>query len=129
MGQKRVWAHYVDMTFFISITMFSLHDLYDGGMGKQQNILLLWMFLGEQEKSCSHTLHDVAGGGDGILSLSLDDLEVLPLCKELLVCSKIMENFFDNENVKERSYVLAGAYLHWPTTFSLWSMNLWMECP
>ena len=35
-GQQGVWTHCVDMTFFISITMFSLHDLYDGGMRRQQ---------------------------------------------------------------------------------------------
>ena len=29
MEKQRVWMHCVDMTFF---TMFSLHDLYDGGM-------------------------------------------------------------------------------------------------
>ena len=40
-----------------------------------------------------------------------------------------MEDVFDNENVKERSYVLARAYLHRPTSLSLWSMKLWMECP
>ena len=99
--------------------MFSPHDLYDGGMGKQQNLLLLWMFLGEQEKIFCHTLHDVVGGGDGIMSLALNVLEVLPLWKELLVCSNIMEDVFDNGNVEERSYVLAGAYLHRPTTVTL----------
>ena len=105
--------------------MFSPHDLYDGGMGRQQNIFFLWMFLGGQEHICSHTLHDVAGVGDGTIivqrgySLALDDLEALPLWKELLVCSSIMEDVFDNEHVKEWSYVLAGAYLHRPKTLSL----------
>ena len=74
-------------------------------------------------------MHDVARGGDGIISLALDDLGVLPLQKELLVCSNIMEDVFDNEKVKERRYAFAGAYLHRPTMLSLWSMNLWMECP
>ena len=58
--KQGVWKHCVDMNFFISITMFSPHDLYDGGMGRQQNIFLLWMFLGEQGQIFSHTLHDVA---------------------------------------------------------------------
>ena len=32
MGQQRVWTHCVVITFFMSITMFSLHDLDDGSM-------------------------------------------------------------------------------------------------
>ena len=47
-------------------------------------------------------------------SLALDDLEVLPLWKDLLICSSIREDVFDNEHVKEWSYVLAGAYFHRP---------------
>ena len=64
------------------------------------------MFLGEQANIFSHTLHDVAGVGYGTImvqrgySLALDDLEVLPLLKELLFCSNIMEDLFDNEHVK-----------------------------
>ena len=65
--------------------MFSLHDLYDGGMRRQQKLLFLWLFLREQGQICSHTLHDVVGVGDGTImvqrgySLALDDQEVLPL--------------------------------------------------
>ena len=94
--------------------MSSPHDLYDGGMRRQQNFLLLWLFLGEHGKIWSHTFHDVAGVGDGTImvqrgySLALDDLEVLPLWEELLVCSNIMEDIFDNEHVKEWSCVMAG---------------------
>ena len=78
-GQQGVWTRCVDIEFFISITMFTLHDLYYGGMGRQQNLLLLWLFLGEQGHIFSHTLHDVAGVGDGAImvqrgySLALDD--------------------------------------------------------
>ena len=70
--EKQVWMHGVDVTF-ISFVMFSLHDLYDGGRRRQQKLLLLGLFLGEQGHIFSHTLHDVAGGGDGIISLALDD--------------------------------------------------------
>ena len=75
--------------------------------------MFLWLFLKEQGKIFSHTLHDVIGVGDGSImvkrgySLALDDLELVPLWKELLVCSNIMEYVFDNEHVKARSYVLA----------------------
>ena len=55
------------MKFSMSVTMFSPHDFYDGGVGRQQNFLLLWLFLGEQGQIFSHTLHDVAGVGDGTI--------------------------------------------------------------
>ena len=69
--------HGVDV-ILISFTVSSSYELYDGSMGRQQNLLLLCLFLGEQEHICSHTLYDVAGGGDGIISLVFDDLEALP---------------------------------------------------
>ena len=127
--------HCVDMIFFISVIIFSSHDLYDGGMRRQQKLLLIWFLLEEQGKIFSLSLHDVTGVGDGTImvqrgySLALDDQEVLPLWKELLMCSSIMGDVFDNEHVKEWSYELAGAYLHRPTTLSLGSLGLLMECP
>ena len=85
--QHRVWMHDVDV-ILISFIVSSSHELYDGSMGKQQNILLLFLFLGEQEKIFSHTLHDVAGGGgDEIISLVFDDREVLPPWEGLLCIS------------------------------------------
>ena len=81
MEKQRIWMHCVDMALF---TMFSLHYLYDGGMMRQQKLLLLGLFLGEQGQFCSHTLRDVAGVGDGTImvqrgySLAWDDREVLP---------------------------------------------------
>ena len=79
----------------ISFIVSSSHELYDGSMGRQQNILLLCLFLGEQEHIFSHHLHDVAGGGDGIISLAIDDQEVLPTWKEILMYSSIMGDIFD----------------------------------
>ena len=114
--------------------MFSPHDFYDGGMRRQENPLLLWLFLGEQGQIFSHNLHDVAGVGDSTIkvqmgySLALDDQEVLPPWKELPLCSNIMGEIFDKEHAKEWDYELAGAYLHRPTTLSLWSWSLLMEC-
>ena len=126
--------HYVDMTLFISIIMFPPHDLYDGGMRRQQKLVFLWGTLGEKGHICSHFLHDVAGVGDGTImvqggySLDLDDQEVLPLWKELPIYGNIVGDVFDNGHVKEWSYRMAGAYLHRPTTLSLWSWDLLMEC-
>ena len=57
--------HGVDVKF-ISFIMFPSHN-YDESMRGQQNILLLWLFLGEQGKIFSHTLHDVAEVGDGTI--------------------------------------------------------------
>ena len=45
------------------------------------------------------------------------------------MCSRIMGDVFDKEHVKEWSYELAGVYFHGPTTLSLWSLDLFMECP
>ena len=127
MGQKRVWAHYVGITFFMSSTMLSLHDLDDGSMRRQQNILLLGMFLREQGQIFSHSFHDVAGVEDGTIivqrgySLALDVQEGLSSWGGLLICSIIMGYAFDILHVKYWSYVLMGAYLHRPTMLSLWS--------
>ena len=132
MEKKRVWMHYVDMTLF---TMFSLHDLYDGGMRRKQKLFLLGLFLGEQGQIFSHTLHDVAGVGGGSImvqrgySLALDVQEVLPPWEEPLMCSSIMGDAFDIVHVKEWSYDLARAYLHGPTSLSPWGLDLLMECP
>ena len=134
-GQKGVWMHYDDMKLFIPCIISSPHVLYDGGMRRQQKLFLLWVFLGEQGQILSNTLHDVAGVGDGTIivqrgySLALYDLEVHPLWKELLVCSSIMGDVFDNKHVKEWSYVLTRAYLHRPTTLSPWGMDLLMKYP
>ena len=84
-----------------------LHDLYDESMRRQQTLLLFELYLREQGQICSHTLHDVAGVGDGTIivqrgySLALDVQEVLPLWEELLMCSSIMGDVFDNVHVKE----------------------------
>ena len=121
-----------DDATFMSFTMSSSDISHDESMRKQQRHLLLGSFLGEQEKICSHILYDVAGVGDGTImvqkgySLALDDLELLPLWKELLLYSSIMGGVFDNDHVKKWGYELAGAYLHRPTALSLWSLDLLM---
>ena len=85
---------------FISFIMFSSPDFYDGSMRRQQNLFLLYLFSREQEQIFSHTLHDVVGGGDDIISLALDDQEALPPWEGLLMCSSIMGDIFDKEHVK-----------------------------
>ena len=121
--------HGIDVVL-ISFIMFSSHELYDGSIGRQKNVLLLFLFLGEQEQICSHTLHDVAGGGDGINSLIFDDdLEALPSWEVFQICCNIIRGVFDKEHVKEQSFVLIGAYLHELTALSLWSRDLWKEFP
>ena len=70
--QHRVWMHGVDV-LLISFIVSSSYELVDGGMERQHNVLLLGLFLGEQGQICSHTLHDVAGRGDGTISLIFDD--------------------------------------------------------
>ena len=120
--------HGVDV-ILISFIVSSSHELYDGSMGRQKSTLLLCLFLGEQEHIFSHTLHDVAGGGDGIISLSFYDREVLPPWEELLMYCSIMGDIFDKGHVKEWSYDLARDYLQRPTTLSFESLGLLMEYP
>lgn len=126
--QQRVWMHGVDM-IFMSFIIFSSHGLYDGSMGRQKNPLLLCLFLGEQEQIFSRTFHGVAGGGDGIISFTLNYQEELPLLEEILMSRRIMGDIFHKEHVKKWSYELARAYLQWPTTLSLGSSGSLMECP
>ena len=123
--QHRVWNHDVDV-MLISLIMSSSHDFYDGSIVGQQNTLLLC--LREQGKNCSHTLHDVAGGGDGIIFLAFNDREVLPSWEGLLMYCSIMKYIFDKEHVKEWSLILMRAYGYRPTALSLWSSDLWMKC-
>ena len=91
----------MDAWILISFIMSSSHDRYDGGMGRQQNVLLLFLFLGEKEQICSHTLHDGAGGGDCNISLVLDDLEALPSWGVFHIFFSIIRGIFDKERVKE----------------------------
>ena len=109
-GQHRVWMHGVDV-ILISFIVSSSHKLYDGSMGRQQNILLLFLFLGEQEQIFSHTWHNVVRGGDGIISLVFYDLEALPFWGVFHIFCSIIRGFFDKEHVKEQSFVLTGACL------------------
>ena len=95
--QHREWMHDVDVS--------SSHEMYDGSMRRQQNTLLLC--LGEQGQICSHTLHDVAGGGDGTISLIFDDVwEALPSWEVFHICCSIIRGVFDKEHVIEQSLVL-----------------------
>ena len=124
--QHRVWMHDVDM-MLISFIVSSSHDWYDGGMGRQHNVLLLGLFLGEQGQIFSHTLYDVAGGGDGTISLVFDR-EALPSWEVFHICCSIIREVFEKEHVKEQSLVLTGAYLHELTALSFWRRDLWMKC-
>ena len=45
------------------------------------------------------------------------------------MCSSIMGDVFDKDNVNEWSYELLGAYLHGSIALSLGSLGLLMECP
>ena len=49
------------------IIMFLIHDLYDGRMRRHQKLLLLWRNFREKGQIFSHTLHDIAGVGDGTI--------------------------------------------------------------
>ena len=109
------------------VDVSSSHELYDGSMRRQQNTLLLC--LGEQGQIFSHTLYDVAGGGDGTISLVFDDdWEEIPSWEVFDIFCSIIGRIFDKGHVKEHSCVLTGAYLQKLTALSPWSRDLWMKC-
>ena len=56
-----------DVISFISIFMLLLHELYDDGVGRQLELLFLWLLLKEYGLIFSHNLHDVVGVGDGTI--------------------------------------------------------------
>ena len=78
----------------------SSHESYDVSIMGQQTLELLNIDGREHKQICSHMIHDVAGGGDGILSLNLDDREVLPPWKGLLIYCSIMRDIFDKNMSK-----------------------------
>ena len=51
----------------------SSHESYDVSIMGQQALELLDIDGREHKQIFSHMIHDVAGGGDGIISLTLDD--------------------------------------------------------
>ena len=114
--------------------MMLLHDLYDDGVGRQQDFFVALDTLGDYGFIFSHTLHDVAGVGGGTImvqrgySIELEDQEVLPHRKDSPICSSIMVDDFGIWHVKEWSYEMTGALLQRPTSLSLGSLGLLMEC-
>ena len=123
-----------DVISFISTIMMLLYDFYDDEMRRQQRLLLLWLLLGEYRLIFSNTLHGDSGVEDGTImvkrgySLALEDQEVLPLWKKFPIYSSIMVDDFGIWHVKEWSYEMTGALLQRPTSLSLGSLGLLMEC-
>ena len=111
-----------DDATFISLTMPSSLVLYDESMRKQQKLLLLGSFFGEQGKIFSHFLYDVAGGGDGTImvqrgfSLAFHEQELLPPGERFYSCNKIVgglpiyvEEAEGNNVVPSRYYLVPHA--------------------
>lgn len=133
--RQGVWVYWNDLMSFISTLMLLLQDLYDDGVGRQLEILFLWLLLREYGLILSHTLHDVARVGYGTImlqrgySLTLEDEGVLLLWEGSLTYNFIMfDDDFDMWDVKSWSYEMTGALLQSPTTLSLGSLGLLMEC-
>ena len=120
MGQQGVWIHYDGM-----IIMFSLHNVYDGGMMRQQRSLLLRRIGREQGQNFYPTWHSVARVKYGTIMVQ----EVFSSWRRPLIFGSIMENTFEKLHVKGWSYILAGDCLHESTTLLLHGMDLLKECP
>ena len=92
--------HCVDMTLFMSIIIYSPHDLYDGGVREQQELLLLWLLLGEYGQIFFHTWQDISRERDDTIKVkkgypsTLKDQEVLPHKKEYPTYSNMMVDEF-----------------------------------
>ena len=124
--------HYVGMKFFMSIIISSPHDLYDGYVREQRELLLLWLLLGGHGKNISHTWHDISKR-DGTIKVqgcypTLKDQEVLPHRKETSTHISMMVDKFGIWRVKGWSHGVARALSLRPTMLLLWSMFLLMEC-
>ena len=101
-----VWVYWGDVISFMSTIMLLLRYLYDDGVGRQQELLLVLLLLREYGLIFSHTLHDVVGVGDGTIMvqkgyyLTLEDHEVIQFWKESPTYSRIMIDGSDMWYVK-----------------------------
>ena len=97
-------------------------------------MLLLWLHLGEFGQKFSHTFHDISGKKEGTFMVqggypfALEDYEGLPCRKDIFSHSSMMVDIFGIWSVKGRSHGVTRALLLRPTTLSLESMFLLMEC-
>ena len=114
--------------------MILLYGLYEGEMREQQELLFLWLHLGEFGKNFSHTYHDISREKEGTFMVqggypsALEDHERLPCRKKIFSHSSMMVDGFGMWNVKGRSHGVTRALLLRPTVLSLESMFLLMEC-
>ena len=104
--KQGVWVYWGDVISFMSTIIFLLHSLYGDGVGRKQELLLLWRFLREYEFILSHTLHDFVGVGYGTIMgqrgyfLVLEDQEVLPHRKDSPTHRSMMVDDFGIWHVK-----------------------------
>ena len=101
-------------------------------MREHQELLLLWLHLGEYGKNSSHTFHEISEEKEATFMVqggypsALEDHERLPYRKKIFPLISMMVDEFGIWNVKERIH---GALLQRPTTLSHRSMFLWMKYP
>ena len=114
--------------------MILLYGLYEGEMREQQELLLLWLHLGEYGQSFSHTYHDISREEEGTFRVqggypsALKDYEKLPYQKKIFSHSSMIVDGFGIWDVKGRSHGVTRALSLRPTTLSLGSMFLLMGC-
>ena len=99
-------------------------------MREQQELLLLWLHLGEYGKKSSHAFHEILKEKEGTFMVqgcypsTLEDHERLPCRKNIFSHSSMVVDDLGIWDVKEISH---GALSQRPTTLSHRSMFLWME--
>ena len=97
--------------------------------------MFLWLLLGEYGLEFLHTHHDILGGMYGTFKVqrgypsTMEDMERLPHRKKIYSHNIMLVDGFGMWNVKERSHGVTRALTLRPTSLSLESMFLLMECP
>ena len=118
MGQQGAWIHYNDMKF-ISNIMLLFHDCYDESMGRKQNLLLLWLHLGEYGQNFSHTYHDLSGERGGTSKVQRGYLSKMEEEENILSHTSMMVDGFGMWNAKGKSHGETRGLSLRPTTLSL----------
>ena len=86
--------------------MILLYGLYEGELRQQQELLFLWLHLGEYGQEFSHTFHDISREEEGTFQVqggypsALEDYERLPYRKKIFSHSNVIVDGFGIWNVK-----------------------------
>ena len=93
---------FVGVSYKLTI-MILLHGFYEGEMKEQQELLLLWLHLGEYGKNSSDTFHEISREKEGTFMVkggypsTLKDHERLPCRKEIFSHISMMVDGYQHD--------------------------------